>query len=74
MIALGACKERVHLAPQYEQIMNLPEMALKTSFSEYSEKLLQKWGRKDFIYVGGAEVRGVEMKVAPFQGIDTFYS
>ena len=38
------------------------------SLSEYSEKLLQKWARKAFIYAG-SQSRGVEMKVAPFRAL-----
>ena len=37
-------------------------------FSEYSEKLLEKWTRKALIYKG-FQRQGVEMKVAPFRAL-----
>ena len=68
MIVSGACKERVHLAPKYEQIMNLPEMALKNFIFRIFRKTLAKMESQSLYLCGVAEARG-EIKVAPFRAL-----
>ena len=68
MIVLGACKERVHLALKYEQIMNLPEMALKIFIFRIFRKTLAKMSSQSLYLCGVVETR-VEMEVAPFRAL-----
>ena len=68
MIVSGACKERIHSALKYEQIMNLPEMALENFIIRIFRKTLAKMDAQSLYLCGVVAVR-VEMKVAPFRAL-----
>ena len=57
MIVSRACKERIHSALKYEQIMNLPEMALKNFVFRIFRKTLAKMGSQS-LYLWGCEGEG----------------
>ena len=71
MIVSGACKERIHSALKYEQIMNLPEMALENFIIRIFRKTLAKMELQSLYLCGVVAVR-VEIKAAPFRALLQF--